>query len=311
MAAHFDGWSDPSPHTSHFAVVNGVRLHYLDWGGAGPPLVLIPGFGDTPHCFDDLAPSLRDRHRVLAYARRGHGRSEAKPPYDIDTLVEDLRQLLDQLGLDSVCLVGWSLGGGEITRFAELHPGRVLTLTYLDAALDRGNVAWRQAMEVAPISLFPDRSALRSLDAYRQWWQGTWFADAPWPAAAEAHIRDMVDRQPDGSLQATSPDSMFIDVVASYVNPGGYRRDYRKITAPALFIFPATWLPAPADPALRRLVDEWHATRYRPVRTEAIERLRRELHQVTIVELNAGNHNNFFFTQRAQVLAAMRPFLAR
>ena len=121
----------------------------------------------------------------------------------------------------------------------------------------------------------------------------------------------MVDRQPDGSLRATSPDSMFADVVASYVNPGGCRRDYRKITAPALFIFPATWLPAPADPARRRQVDEWHATRYQPVRTEVIERLRRELHHVTIVELGAGNHNNFFLTQRAQVLAAMRPFVAR
>ena len=72
-------------------MVNGVRLHYLDWGGAGPPLILIPGFGDTPHCFDDLAPALSDRYRVVAYARRGHGRSEAKSPYDTDTLVEDLR----------------------------------------------------------------------------------------------------------------------------------------------------------------------------------------------------------------------------
>src|SRR5262249_19171899 len=143
-----EAWSDRSPHTSHFAMVNGVRLHYLDWGGSGPALLLIPGFGDTPHCFDDLAPDLRDRCRVLAYARRGHGRSQAKSPYDTETLTEDLRQLLDHLGLEAVNLAGWSLGGGEITRFAELHPRRVLTLTYLDAALDRGNPAWRRAMEI-------------------------------------------------------------------------------------------------------------------------------------------------------------------
>src|SRR5262245_54090245 len=153
-------WHDPSPHSSHFATVNGIRINYLDWGGVGPPLVLIPGLGDTPHCFDDIATALRNRCRVLAYARRGHGRSEVRSPYDTDTLTEDLRQLLDRLGLDAVNLAGWSLGGGEITRFAELHPQRVLTLSYLDAALDRSNPVWRHAMEIAPVSLFPDAQAL-------------------------------------------------------------------------------------------------------------------------------------------------------
>ena len=311
MDHQLDEWRDPSPHTSQFATVNGVRLHFLDWGGAGPPLVLIPGFGDTPHCFDDLAPALRDRCRVLAYARRGHGRSEARSPYDTDTLVEDLRQLLDHLGLDVVHLAGWSLGGGEITRLAELHPGRVRTLTYLDAALDRSNPAWRRAMELAPLSLFPDQEALRSLDAYRDWWQSTWFVDVPWPDAAEAHIRDMVDRQPDGSLRPTSPGSMFAEVVASYASAVGYRRDYRKVVAPALFVFAASWLPSLLDPVLRRRADEWHSAEYRPIRLAAIERLRGELRDVTIVELEAGNHNNFLFTQRAPVVAAMRAHLAR
>ena len=106
MSASTAEWTDPSPHTSHLMTVNGVRLHYLDWGGAGDPLILLHGMGDTPHCFDDLATAFRDRHRVLAYARRGHGQSEAKAPYDADTLTEDLRQLLDHLGLDSVHLAG-------------------------------------------------------------------------------------------------------------------------------------------------------------------------------------------------------------
>src|SRR5262249_55853830 len=176
-----DAWRDASPHTSHFAAVNDVRLHYLDWGGSGPPLVLIPGFGDTPHCFDDLAPDLRDRCRVLAYARRGHGRSQAKSPYDTETLTEDLRQLLDYLGLEAVNLAGWSMGGREISCFAERYPQRVLTLTYLDGAVDRSDPVFRRALELSPLSLSPDQQALGSLDAYRRWWQSTWFANAPWP----------------------------------------------------------------------------------------------------------------------------------
>ena len=51
---------------------------------------------------------------MLAYARRDHGSSEAKSPYDADTLTEDLRQLLDHLELKTVHLAGWSLGGREI-----------------------------------------------------------------------------------------------------------------------------------------------------------------------------------------------------
>jgi pimeloyl-ACP methyl ester carboxylesterase len=83
-------WSDNSPHKSGFVTVNGVRLNYLDWGGSGPALMLIHGGGDNPQIFDDLAPAFTDRFRVVAYARRGHGQSEAKGPYDTATLTEDL-----------------------------------------------------------------------------------------------------------------------------------------------------------------------------------------------------------------------------
>ena len=305
-------WSDPSPHTSHFLTVNGVRLNYLDWGGAGEPLILLHGLGDSPHCFDEIAPAFRDRHRVVAYARRGHGRSEGKSPYDADTLTEDLRQLLDHLDLGTAHLAGWSLGGREITRFAELYPARARTLIYLDAALDRADPIWRQAFEISPLSLFPDRDAFRSVDAYRRWWQATWFVDTPWSDAAEGYMRDMVVEQPDGSLASAAPDSVFTEIVAATVDPRGYRRDYRRVQAPVLFVFPATWLPASLpDPVQRRAAAEWHEQYYRPVRTATMSRLRTELPHLKIVELRGGNHNDFLFSQRTDVIAAMRDFLER
>lgn len=310
MDPRADEWSDPSPHATHFVAVNGVRLQYLDWGGAGEPLVLIHGLGDTPHYFDDLAPALRDRWRVIAYARRGHGRSEARSPYDADTLAEDLRQLLDALGLRAVHLAGWSLGGRELTRFAELHPARVRTLVYLDGAHDRADPAWRQVLESAPLDLFPDETALGSLDRYRRWWQATFFADAPWSDAAEAYMRDIVVPQPDGSLRPATPASVFGEVAATYVTPPIYRRDYSRLRAPALFVFPATWLPTRlADPALNRQAADWHERHFRPCRAAAIAKLRRELADVEIVELDGGNHVDFVVSQHAQVVAAMRAFL--
>jgi hypothetical protein len=73
-------WSDTAAHKSGFIIANGVRLHYLDGGGPGPVMILIHGCGDNPHIFDDFAPAFADRFRVIAYARRGHGQSEAKEP---------------------------------------------------------------------------------------------------------------------------------------------------------------------------------------------------------------------------------------
>src|SRR5262245_25316458 len=87
-------WSDAAAHKIAFITANGVRLQYLDWGGSGPALILIHGYGDNPHIFDDIAPAFTDRFRVIAYARRGHGQSEAKGPYDMATLTEDLRGVM-------------------------------------------------------------------------------------------------------------------------------------------------------------------------------------------------------------------------
>ena len=131
-AAVADTWTDPSPHQSRFVQVNGVSLNVLDWGGTGDGLVLIHGMSDSPHSFDDVAPALTDGHHVIAYARRGHGQSDhpAAGPYDNETLVEDLRQLLDSLGIKRAVLGGWSMGGNEITRFAERYPERAAGIIY-------------------------------------------------------------------------------------------------------------------------------------------------------------------------------------
>jgi pimeloyl-ACP methyl ester carboxylesterase len=119
-------WKDLSPHRSEFVHVSGVRLNYLDWGGDGPPVMMIHGLGDDPHILDDLAEHLRDRFHIVAYARRGHGSSDLPDgPYDSATLTEDLRQLLDRLKSQRTHLVGWSMGGNEVTAFAGQHPDRV------------------------------------------------------------------------------------------------------------------------------------------------------------------------------------------
>src|SRR5687767_1781652 len=77
--------TDASPHTEQFVRVNGVSLHYLDWGGKGDGLVFLTGYGAQAHVFDQLAPKFSASFRVVALTRRGRAPSDVPPTgYDFD-----------------------------------------------------------------------------------------------------------------------------------------------------------------------------------------------------------------------------------
>ena len=146
---------DTSPHTSNMLEVNGIHLHYLDWGGSGPILLFLAGMGCNAHIFDKFAPRFTDQFHVLALTRRGHGESDhPKSGYDIDTLTEDIRLFLDRLKIDRAILAGHSLAGIELSHFAALHPERLLKLVYLDAAFYRNLPEFLIMQEKIPCARF-------------------------------------------------------------------------------------------------------------------------------------------------------------
>lgn len=119
-------------------VGSGVSLEIVDWGGRGPSLVFLAGLGSTAHVFDEFAPQFTDSFHVVGLTRRGFGASAGSlPPTDLDTLVSDIRAVLDTLDLPSVTLVGHSIAGEEMTRFGDVDATRCAALIYLDAAYDR------------------------------------------------------------------------------------------------------------------------------------------------------------------------------
>jgi pimeloyl-ACP methyl ester carboxylesterase len=132
---------DPSPHKVLFVPVEpGVRLEVLDWGGHGPPLILLPGNGDTAHVFDAFALNFTGKHHVYGITRRGFGQSSKPLPtdanYDADRLGDDVLAVIDALKLDRPVLAGHSLGGEELSSVGTRHPERVSGLIYLDASYD-------------------------------------------------------------------------------------------------------------------------------------------------------------------------------
>ena len=100
-----------------------VRLHIEDSGGRGRPLVLIHGWPLSVQAWEPQVAVLQAAgYRVVAYDRRGFGRSD-KPEsdYSYDTLADDLQSVMDQCGLQDVTLVGFSMGGGEVARYIARH----------------------------------------------------------------------------------------------------------------------------------------------------------------------------------------------
>ena len=105
------------------APADSVRLHIDDSGGGGRPVVLIHGWPLSAQAWEPQVSVLQAAgYRVVAYDRRGFGRSD-KPEsgYSYDVLADDLQRVMDQCGLQDVTLVGFSMGGGEVARYIARH----------------------------------------------------------------------------------------------------------------------------------------------------------------------------------------------
>jgi len=281
-------WVDKSHHKSGFITVNGVRLHYLDWGGKGDTMLFLHGFGDTAHIYDVLAPKLTNQFRVLALTRRGHGESE-KPEsgYDTANRVEDIRQFLDAVKIRRVVLVGHSAAGHELTLFGGVHPDRVIKLVYLDAVYitpARLELVGRMPPEFV--------EALGS----SQHGSGAW--------EATSRVNASTDRE-----KRSRALGLMLEQGAEA------RQDYTKIKSPALYTtvvgFPSNMvnsfkaLPEPR----RKAVDEF-LREYDAMKKSETEHFRKEIPSARVVVLTNAHHE-CFIDREDEVLGEMRKFLSQ
>lgn len=120
--------------------MDSIQLHWEE-RGHGEPLVLLHGNGEDGSYFRHQMACFSGKYRVMAVDTRGHGRSpRGSAPFTIGTFAEDLRDFLDQRGLDRVHLLGFSDGGNIALTFALAHPERVDRLILNGANLDPSGV---------------------------------------------------------------------------------------------------------------------------------------------------------------------------
>ncbi|MCW5906499.1 MAG: alpha/beta hydrolase [Chitinophagales bacterium] len=125
-----------SPH-SHFLNWRGAELHYTD-EGSGFPVLMIHGFGGSYTNFSKLAELMKNDYRVIRIDLPGFGLSdfpEVKENHDFLQEYRDyLSFILDTLHLDSVYVIGNSMGGAMAWACAADHPDKVQKIVLLDAA---------------------------------------------------------------------------------------------------------------------------------------------------------------------------------
>lgn len=285
-----------------------VKLHYLDWGGEGQVLVLLTGLGDTPFLFNSLAEAFSPHFRVISYSRRNNGKSKAKEDkYDNESLVADLKLLLDALKIDKANLLGWSMGGNEITAFASLYPGRVGKLVYFEAGYDLSDGGFEKLLRNIPKPYLPDSSVMQSLDNYRAWYHRFWFGDLDWNDALEANLLASIKRNPDGSIETIPDDEVFKTTLNEAMK---YRRTYEKVQSPCLVIYTKPFFYSPDNnPATVKLYDSLETSLISPWREANKNRVENELQNVTIVEAPRGTHTSFLFLSNDFLVDTITSFL--
>jgi esterase len=123
-----------------FVTVNGLRIHFLDWGADGkPPLIMLHGIGRIAHTFDHIAPHFTPNYHVIAVDMRGHGDSDWDPKsaYLVEDYTKDIEGLAAELHLRNITIWGNSTGGRVAQVFAGLHPELVSAVIAEDVGPER------------------------------------------------------------------------------------------------------------------------------------------------------------------------------
>lgn len=301
--------SCPSPKGRLVTVAPRVKLEVVEWSTTGEPLLFLSGMARTAHAFDEFAPLLADKYRVLGITRRGWGRSSPSPSgYESTTLVADIVAVMDSLGLPATHVAGWSYGGNEAALLAVQHPERVLSVILLDAYDNSPAAATFATSDTLPgptstLPLHPPANLHDILEAERASGDG---GKPLTEICATSRFSSTGEY-----LGPVTSDS----VVGYLVIIGTPRLSYSAVTQPVLAIFTpirGTEDMFPAVETMDSSSKERAVILAAAVQREVVAaetRLRRALPAARVVEIPGGSHA-IFQSHPQRVLGEMRAFLA-
>ncbi|HEY7711553.1 MAG TPA: alpha/beta hydrolase [Candidatus Entotheonella sp.] len=193
--------------TSHYYYSQRLKLHYVDWGNVSkPPMLLIHGGRDHARNWDWVAQKLRDEYHILAPDLRGHGDSEWSRggQYGLIDYVLDIAQLLDQLQLFPIVIIGHSLGGAISCQYSGIYPERVKHLIAIEG-------------------LGPPPDNIQRRPAYQrmQTWIGQMQAFAGRHPRRYPSLQDAVQRMQDANKHLSAEQAYHLTLHGTYRNEDG------------------------------------------------------------------------------------------
>ncbi|WP_051737351.1 alpha/beta fold hydrolase [Pseudonocardia halophobica] len=146
---------------------DGTYLAVVEFGGGGPPVLLLHGLMGRATTWWSVARRLTDHGRVLGLDARGHGRSQAAGPWTTDRMADDAADLLEQAGAGPAVVIGHSMGGLHALALAARRPDLVRGVVVEDMAVDLTGLAGRPVADMA-----------------------AWFGAVPQPFACREAVRE-------------------------------------------------------------------------------------------------------------------------
>lgn len=265
-----------------YVKTNGIRLHYLEFPGKGPTVILMHGLSANARFFigmiqAGLAPSLD----VLSLDLRGRGESDQpEHGYSMADHAADVLGLMDQLGLDQVVLGGHSFGGLLTYYMAAHFPNRVSKCVVIDAPA-----------EVDPTVLEQIKPSLARLEMVAPSWEDYLFRVKAmpyytgwWDTTIEEFYRADVRVNPDGTVQARSRPQNIQEAVEGLLEIN-WPETVRKIHQPTILL---------------RATDSFGPPGYPPILPE--DKARRTIGLLSNGRLAefSGNHITFMFGKTAE-----------
>lgn len=248
--------------------VDGLKLHYLDWGNeSAPPMLLLHATASHAHLWDHFARRFRHAFHIVAFDSRGNGDSEWPADYTTGyaqaNWVSDIKGVIDALGIGPVTLIGVSTGANNAMHFAATHPDDVSRLVIVEMAPEV-----QRAGVTRVIDSIPAREEFDSLEEAVEYLtaQGG-RAD---PALSQHHARHAVRPLGDGRYGMKG-------------DPNLRRRDWRR----PLHTSEENWAAALAVQCPTLLV---RGGKSRLVGAEVAERMRERMQNAELVTIEDAGH---------------------
>jgi len=210
-----------------------VKLYVKDYG-KGNPVILIHGWPLSNEMWEYQIDFLvQNNYRVIAYDRRGFGKSsQPYEGYDYDTLTDDLKEIIEQLQLENVTLIGFSMGGGEVVRYFSRYGGKGVTKAALISSIvpfllqthDNPEGRPKEKSEATAVSINEDRIGF--LDNFGKIFFGVNIINKPLSTPLLEHYRNLcAAASPRATLQC-----------AESLNYTDFRDELQTIKVPTLII---------------------------------------------------------------------------